>query len=149
MKVSEFMTKNVIFLNPTQTVEEAAQIMLKEEISVLPIVDDKSHLVGIITESDFVGKEANIPHALASIKRLLGQVFYFDDIETLFLKAKTMPVEQVMTKSPRTVTPDYSLTDVVNLMIRHNLKRIPVIEDEKLVGIITRKDIMRAFTLVK
>lgn len=149
MKVSEFMTKNVIFLNPTQTVEEAAQLMLKEEISVLPIVDAKSHLVGIITESDFVGKEANIPHALASIKRLLGQVFYFDDIETLFLKAKTMPVEQMMTKSPKTVTPDYSLTDVVNLMIRHNLKRIPVVEDEKLVGIITRQDIMRAFTMVK
>jgi CBS domain-containing protein len=143
------MTKNVIFLNPTQTVEEAAQLMLKKDISALPIVDSNSHLIGIITESDFVGKEANIPHALASIKRLLGQVFYFDEVESLFLKAKTMPVENIMTKFPKTVTPDFSLTDVVNIMIRHNLKRIPVVEDEKLVGIITRKDIMRAFTLVK
>jgi CBS domain-containing protein len=106
-------------------------------------------LVGIITESDFVGKKANIPHALASIKRLLGQNFYFDDIETLFAKAKKSPIEEVMTRHPKTVSPDFSLTDVVNMMIRHNLKRIPVIQDKKLVGIITRQDIMKAFIMVK
>jgi CBS domain-containing protein len=149
MKVYEFMTKDVISLKFNQTVEDAAQLMLEKNISALPIVDSESNLVGIITESDFVGKKANIPHALASIKRLLGQNFYLDDIESLFAKAKKSSIEEVMTRHPKTVSPDFSLTDVVNMMIRLNLKRIPVVQDKKLVGIITRQDIMKAFIMVK
>ena len=149
MKASEFMTKDVITLSSDKTVEEAAKVMLEKDISALPIVDSEFNLIGIITESDFVGKEANIPHALASIKRLLGQIFYFDNVETIFLNAKLMPLEKIMTKSPKTVQPDFTLTDIVNMMIRFNLKRIPVVDNKKLVGIITRRDILKAFTIIR
>lgn len=149
MKVSDFMTKNVVSMTPDKTVEEAAALMLEKKFSVLPIVDSNNNLVGIITESDFVGKEAHIPHALASIKRLLGQLFYFDDIETIFANAKKMPLVKVMSKRPKTVTPEHTLTEVVDMMIRHHLKRIPVVENDQLIGIITRKDILKAFNMVK
>jgi CIC family chloride channel protein len=65
------------------------------------------------------------------------------------LNAKLMPLEKIMTKSPKTVLPDFTLTDIVNMMIRFNLKRIPVVDNKKLVGIITRKDILKAFTMIR
>ncbi len=148
MKASEFMTKDVITLTPDRTVQDAASLMLEKNISVLPVVDSTSHLVGIITESDFIGKNANIPHALASIKRLLGQIFYHDGVEQIFKNAKTMALEEVMSHHPKVVSPDDSLNDVVDMMGKYNLKRVPVVKEGKLVGMITRHDILKAFTML-
>lgn len=149
MKVSEFMIKNVYFLNQDQTILEAAELMMKQNISALPIVDSNQHLVGIITESDFIGKDAHIPHALASIKRLLGEILYMDGTEEIFQRAKNKPLKKVMSKNIRTIGPDYSLDEVINMMNKYKLKRIPVVQDEKLVGIVTRHEVVRAFTMIK
>lgn len=148
MKVSEFMTKEVISIPSGHTVEDAAKLMLDKNISTLPIVDSQAHLVGILTESDFIGQDANIPHALASIKKVLGQIFYNDDVEDLYRRVKDCPLEKVMTRNPHTVTPDHSLSDVVSLMNSYELKRIPVIENQKLIGMITLHDVIRAFTMI-
>ncbi len=148
MKASEFMTKEVISLTPDKTVEDAAKLMLKKNISIVPIVDSTSHLVGVVTESDFIGKNADIPHALASIKRLLGQIFYHDGVEQIFQNAKKMALEKVMSNNPKFASPDDSLDKIVDQMGRFNLKRIPVVKDGKLVGVITRHDIIRAFTML-
>ena len=72
MKANDFMTKSVISCKQTQTVEEAASLMSDKGFSVMPVVDDAGKLVGILTESDFVGKDANVPRAMVSMKRLLG-----------------------------------------------------------------------------
>jgi CBS domain-containing protein len=122
--------------------------MLANGFSVVPIVDSRQHLVGIVTESDFVGKELKIPHALASIKRLFGQDFYIQDIEPIYQKAKSKKLSEVMSKNLVVVKPEDTLTDVVNIMIEKKLKRLPVVKDDKLVGIITRKDLIRAFAKV-
>lgn len=148
MIASEFMTGNVHSLTQDRTVMDAAKLMLEKNISNIPIVDENFRLVGIITESDFIGKDAHIPHALASIKRVLGQIFYNNGVEDVFNKVKSLPLEKVMTRTPHTVSPDHTLSDVVYLMNSHHLKRIPVVKDHKLVGIITRHDIIRAFTLL-
>jgi CBS domain-containing protein len=148
VKASEFMTKEVISLTPDKTVEDAAKLMLKKNISIVPIVDSTSHLVGVVTESDFIGKNADIPHALASIKRLLGQIFYHDGVEQIFQNAKKMALEKVMSNNPKFASPDDSLDKIVDQMGRFNLKRIPVVKDGKLVGVITRHDIIRAFTML-
>lgn len=145
MKASEFMTKDVFSLTTDKTVQDAATLMLEHNISVIPVVDSAKNLVGIITESDFIGKDAHIPHALASIKRLLGQIFYHEGVEEIFMRAKNMVLENVMSRYPKTVSPDQSLNDVVDMMGKYNLKRVPVAQQGKLVGIITRHDILRAF----
>lgn len=148
MNVSEFMTKEVISLAEDRTVEEAARLMMEKNISALPIVDSTNKLVGILTESDFIGRDADIPHALASLKRVLGQVFYSGNIESLFNESKNKPLKAVMTELPKTIGPDNTLSDAVNMMTRHDLKRIPVVQNKILVGIITRHDIVKAFTLM-
>ena len=114
----------------------------------MPIVNDDHLLVGIVTESDFVGKEVKVPHALASIKQLFGQKFYFGDIEKIYHDAKNKKLKDVMTKTVHTIAPDTSLDTIISMMMAKKLKRLPVIQDDKLVGIITRKNLIQAFSLV-
>lgn len=143
------MTKEVTSLTPDKTVQDAAAMMLEKNISVIPVVDSTLNLVGIITESDFIGKKVEIPHALASFKRLLGHIFYHEGVEDIFIQAKTTVLEKVMSRNPKTINPDDSLNDVVDKMSKYNLKRVPVVQDGKLVGIITRHDILRAFIMLQ
>ena len=145
MKVNEFMTKDVISCHENNTVEEAAKIMVKEGFSVIPVIDDDRNLVGILTESDFVGTKANIPHALVTIKQLFGQVFNLSDIESIYHNAKRKSLSEVMTKRPVTVASNSSLTSLIDTMITKNLKRIPIVSKNELVGIVTRKDLLKAF----
>lgn len=149
MNVTEFMTKDVTTCRDTQTVADAAKAMLDLGVSVMPILDSSDKLVGIVTQSDFIGREVEIPHALASIKRLFGMDYNLADVEDIYKKAKSKPLSEIMSKNLTTVTPDYSLTAVVELMMKKQLKRIPVCEGDKLVGIVTRKDILKAFESVK
>ncbi|PIK14791.1 CBS domain-containing protein [Halobacteriovorax sp. JY17] len=145
MNVSEFMTKDVISCTEDNTVEEAAKIMCEKGFSVMPVVDSSGDLVGILTESDFIGRDANIPHALASIKTLFGQNFYFSDVEDIYKKSKQKKLSEIMTTNVKTVKAEQTLSDVVSLMSHNHLKRIPVLDGKKLVGMITRKDLLKAY----
>jgi len=149
MKASEFMTSTVVSCNQNQTVEEAATLMAENNVSVLPIIDDNEKLVGIITESDFVSKVQNIPHALVSLKQLFGQSFNHKDVEDVYKQSKSKKLKDIMTKNPKTVSASSTLDDVVDFMSAKDLKRVPVLDGEKLVGIITRKNLIKAFTQLK
>ncbi|MGE4518112.1 MAG: CBS domain-containing protein [Desulfobacteraceae bacterium] len=149
MKISEFMTTDVISCSADKKLKEAAQIMIEKGLSVLPVVDSDNKLIGIITESDFVGKEVEVPHAMATVKMLFGQAHYHGNIEEVYKKAKDQPLEKVMTRHPVTISPDESLTGLVELMSSRDLKRVPVVKDKKLVGIVTRKDLIKAFSMVE
>ncbi len=148
MKVKEFMSATPITVNSHNTVLEAAQLMIKKNISILPVVNDANELVGIITESDFIGRSKDIPHALVSIKEVLGESFNNRDIESVYKAAQNKKVEEVMTTNKLvTVTPEHDMTEVVDHMIKSHLKRIPVIDsDGVLVGIVTRRNILKCFT---
>lgn len=149
MLVSDFMNDDVVFLSQDQTVLDAAKLMMDKNISAIPIVDDEHHLVGIFTESDFTGKDAHIPHAMISLKRLLGQILYPQGTEEIYRKAKDLPLKDVMSTNPRSVELDYTLDDVVTVMNTYNLKRIPVVQGGKLMGIVTRHEIIKAFTMIQ
>lgn len=145
MKVLDFMTKNVTTCTEDQTVGDAAHKMIELGVSVMPVVNSEGALTGIVTQSDFISREVQIPHALVSIKRLFGQDFNMTDIEDVYKKSKPKKLADVMTIDPVTVTSENSLNGVVELMMKKHLKRLPVVDDGKLVGIITRKDLLKAF----
>ena len=146
---SDFMTKKVVTCLESHTVDEAAKLMAEHGFSVMPIVNESDELVGIVTESDFVGKEVEVPHALASLKRLLGEVHHHGNIEEIYARAKKRKLSEVMSKRPTVVGPQTSLSDIVNTMSDKDLKRLPVVENGKIVGIITRKDLLKAFNMVE
>jgi len=145
VQVQDFMTRDVVTCSSEQSVEEAAKVMSQNRFSAIPVIDADNNLVGIITESDFVGRKLEVPHALASIKQLFGQAFYFQDVEKIYSDTKKKKLSSVMTSRVHSITPEASLNDIVNFMISKGLKRIPVTVDRKIVGIITRKDLLKAF----
>jgi CBS domain-containing protein len=145
MGVSKFMTKDVISCNQNQTVADAAKVMIDKNIGGLPIVDDEGNLVGMITESDFVGKKVDVPHAMVSLTQLLGQTHYKGTVEEIFEKAKSSLLKDVMTTDPQTIDLPADLSVASSLMLKSNVSRLPVVDNGKLVGIITKRDILKSF----
>ncbi|WP_127717884.1 CBS domain-containing protein [Halobacteriovorax sp. HLS] len=146
MSVSKFMSKNVISLNQDQTVEEAAKIMIEKNIGGLPIVDSTGKLVGMITESDFIGQKVDVPHALVSLTRLLGQTHHKGSVEEIFEKAKSSKLSEVMSTNVDTISSSADLSEASSIMLAQNVSRLPVCDDGNLVGIITKRDILKSFS---
>lgn len=145
MQTRDFMTTDLISCHPDDTVDMAAHKMLDHNISVIPIINDNNEICGIFTESDFVGKIVEIPHALADVTKLLGERFYFRDVDEIYKKAKTKKISEVMSHNPVTIDVNSTLNDLIHLMVTKGYKRIPVLDGIKVVGLITRKDLVKAF----
>ena len=79
------------------------------------------------------------------IKQIFGETFHSKDVEDVFAAVRDKKLGDVMTTNLKTVAPEETLNHVLNVLINNNLKRIPVVEADKLVGVITRRDIMKAF----
>ena len=142
MQVRDVMTRNVISVAPNQSVLEAAQLMLQNRISGLPVVDAQGKVVGIVTEGDFlrrgeIGTQRQRPkwlEFLAGPGRLAAE----------YVHASGRKVDEVMTPDPCTVMEDDSLETVVELMERRRIKRLPVLRDGRMVGIVSRANLMHA-----
>lgn len=148
MKAEDFMTKNIVTCTIDQTVAEAAQAMVKGRFSVIPVVDHDGKLAGIVTESSFIGKDAEVPRATVRLKEIFGELIFDGNVEAIFKAAQQKKLSEVMTVNPPTVTPDTSLNAIVTKMAHQNIKKLPVTDGGKIVGMITRKDIIKAFTMI-
>lgn len=142
MRAHQIMTKPVITVTPEMTIFEAANIMLRNHVSGVPVVDASGKLVGIVSEGDFlrrseIGTERRRRRRLSSI---LGRGSAASD----FVVEHGRKISQVMTPEPFTVTEDMSLADVVDLMEAKSVKRLPVMRGEKIVGIVTRANVLQA-----
>lgn len=132
MKIGEIMTKNVITLTPDQTVKDALNCFSTNQISGAPITK-KGKLVGIVSESDLIKKAGDLATVL---KKGIEE-----SKEKLEIK-----LEKVMTKKVKTLSPDNTVWKSIKLMNKHNINRIPVVEGKKLVGIISRADLVSALS---
>lgn len=142
MQVRDVMTRNVISVAANETVVNAARIMLQNRISGLPVVDTDGDLVGIVTEGDFLrrgelGTERRRPKWL---EFLLGPGRMAEE----YVHASGRKVEDVMTSEPATVAEDDALGTVVQLMECQCIKRLPVLRDGRIVGIVSRANLMHA-----
>ena len=145
MDAKEFMTTGIVTCRTGQTLHEANLLMLENDYSEMLVVDDEDNLVGVLTESDYVGKNVQIPHALAPIKELFGQTYKNQDIEKIYISSKDKKLETIVNSCPVTITPDTSLTRIVEIMRDNKLDKLPVVEKSKLVGVVTRKSLLKAF----
>ena len=144
MQVRDVMTRNVISVHARQSVLEAAQLMLHNRVSGLPVVDAAGALIGIVTEGDFlrrgeIGTQRQRPKWL---EFLLGP----GRLAAEYVHATGRMVEEVMTPDPATVSEDDSLETVVELMERRHVKRLPVLRNGRMVGIVSRANLMDAMT---
>jgi CBS domain-containing protein len=142
MQASDVMTRKVISIEAGAPIMQAVRLMLQNRISGLPVVDGKGNLVGIVTEGDFLrrgelGTQRRRPRWL---EFLIGP----GRLANEYVRASGRKVDDVMTPEPHTITESTPLDEVVKLMERHRIKRLPVVRDGKLVGIVSRANIMHA-----
>jgi len=146
MKAHDVMTWGTITVEPEASVARAVRLMLQNKISGLPVVDDKGQLVGMVTEGDFLrrgelGTQRQRPRWL---EFLLGP----GRLAAEYVQSSGQKVGEIMTPDPKTITPETPLDEVVSLMERHRIKRLPVVQDGKLVGIVSRANLLHALASV-
>ena len=146
MKAKDIMTSPVVSVELDATIMQSAQIMLQKRISGLPVVDKDGHLVGIVTEGDFLrraetGTERRRPRWL---EFLIGPGRLADE----YTRSHSRKLEDVMTSDPVIVSEDAPLEEIVNVMERHQIKRLPVVRGQQLVGIVSRANLLQALASV-
>jgi CBS domain-containing protein len=142
MKVNEIMTQPVITIGQDTPLQEAANIMLQHRIGGIPVVDKDGNLVGIVTETDFTAKERCVPFSLFRAPQLFG-TWLGNDAEKLYTKASSIHAREVMSRNVITVSDNDSIERVLELILKYDINRIPVLRDGKLVGIVARRDLLR------
>ncbi len=142
MQVRDVMTPNVISVKTDESILRAAQLMLQNRISGLPVVDANNALVGIITEGDFLrrGELGTARHRPKWLEFLMGP----GRLATEYVHQSGRKVAEVMTPTPYAVGEEDTLEVVVQLMERHRIKRLPVVRDGRMVGIVSRANLMHA-----
>ena len=143
MKASEIMARNVITISADASANEAVRLMLQHKISGLPVVNAAGDLVGMVTEGDFLrraetGTETQRPRWL---QVLMGTGKLADE----YVRSHGRKVSSIMTADVVAVGEDAILVDVVKAMEKWRIKRVPVIRDRKVVGLVSRSDLLRAF----
>lgn len=142
MKVADIMVRKVISVGPDATVREVASLMLERRISGVPVVSDARRVLGVISEGDLIRRpEIETDRVGASWLHL-----FLSDEERArdFVKSHGRKAREVMTQPAICATPDTQLAVVVQLMERHRIKRLPVLEHDRLAGLVTRADLLRA-----
>ncbi|WP_170149646.1 CBS domain-containing protein [Rhodoplanes roseus] len=142
MRVKDFMTSPVITIAPERPIAEAAQLMIDNRISGLPVVDPAGRLVGIVSERDLLRRRANggparRPHWL----QLMTERAVLEHEPERF---HTLKVGDVMTGTPLTVTEATSIEEAGKLLEQRRIKRLPVVRGQTVVGVISRSDLLRA-----
>src|SRR5919202_6354304 len=145
--VREYMDADPVTVTPEATVEEVARILGENELHGVPVVDGDGAVVGIVTENDLViGDEEGDLHIPHYIELFGGLVFLepFRRFEQRLKKAVAATAEQMMTADPKTVAPDADVHDAARVIVETGHNRIPVVEGGRLVGVISRADVVRA-----
>lgn len=142
MRAHQIMTRTVVTVAPETSIREAADIMLQRHVSGLPVVDAVGKLVGIVSEGDFLrrGEIGTQRKRGRWLKYLLGS----GKDATSFVHEYGRKVSEVMTRDPLTITEDTTLEEIVKMMEKNNVKRLPVMRGEALVGIVSRANLLQA-----
>ena len=139
MKVEDVMTRDVITVAPGTSIQAAAQLMVDHGVSGLPVVDGAGSLVGLITEGDLI-----VRHKPPSWPRW-WQLFFEDTARLAreYQRATGLTVGEVMTRTLVCIAPDAPLAAAAALLEEHRIRRLPVVEDGVLVGVISRADLIK------
>ncbi len=142
MKARDIMSTKVVTVSPSTSVRDIAGLMVEKHVSGLPVLNDNGTLVGMVSEGDLLRRPE-----IGTQKHRRRWVSFFSGVDSQareFTKSHALRAGDVMTKQVIHVSEETPLGDVVGLMEKHNIKRLPVLSDGKLVGIVSRADLLRA-----
>lgn len=144
MKASDVMTGNVVTIDPESSLSDMVRLMLDRRISGLPVVTKEGRLVGMVTEGDCLRRCETGTERKRSFWRdlLTGS----ETLATEYVRSHGRKVAEVMSRDPITVSADTDLNEVIHLMEKNQIKRVPVIRDGAIVGIVSRANLLQALS---
>jgi CBS domain-containing protein len=145
MNASDVMTKNVISVGPETPTRAVAKLLLDKGISAIPVVDEAGVALGMVSEGDLIRREIKI--LAASKAWWLEMLAEGEDLATEFLdylRTSDRPVREVMTTPVVTVAEDTPVQAIAEILQEHRIKRVPVLRNGRVVGIVSRADLVRA-----
>jgi CBS domain-containing protein len=149
LTVRDIMDDEPATVGPSDDVETVVRLLRDQELPGVPVVNDGGRCIGIVTEADLViadeQGDLHLPHYI----ELFGGVVFLEPLrhfEERLRKATASSVEQLMTKDPVTVSPDASVHEAGRIIATRGHNRLPVVEHGRLVGVVTRVDVLEALT---
>lgn len=149
ISAKDLMTKDIITVKENCEVNIAIKIFLEHDIRCLPVVDEKGKLKGIITETDFIYVDRKLNptshYAYGDVYLPISSKILKENLN----KLHRLQVKDIMTIDVKTIREDTSLEKVVNLIINKKVKTIPVVKDDRIVGIVTRQDVLQYYLQIQ
>lgn len=150
MRVKDVMTKDVWNVRETTSLKEAAEILAREHISGLPVVDEQRYVVGVLSEGDILFKEQGASAKRGVIASLLDLSVFGRLVEENVSGAESKfwarTVGGAMTTPAITIAPTRPVSEVAHVMLERKVNRLPIVDEAgRLIGIVTRADLVRAF----
>jgi CBS-domain-containing membrane protein len=141
--VKDVMSRDVDTVRPDSNIQDIARLMTEKHLRALPVVDDNQRVVGIITESDLFLKEKGMPFSAVKLPALFQKWVDPAHLAEIYEDASHHTAADVMTNDVVSVAPDETIGHAALLLFKHDFKTLPVVEDGKLVGLISRVDFIR------
>ena len=144
IKAKDIMTRDVITVTPDTEIAQAARLLLDKRINGVPVVNAGSDLVGILCQSDLIAQQKSIP--IPSLFTLLDGYIPLTPTKRMdreVEKIAATKVAEAMTTPPITVDPETDIERIAALMVEKNFHTVPVVDVDKLVGIIGKEDVLR------
>lgn len=145
LKVSDIMTPDPVTVGPELSVTEAARIMVDKKIGALPVLEG-DRLIGMVTEGDLIMQDVKLEYP-TYLHLLDGLIMYPPStarFESELKKAVAADVRTVMTEDPITVQSDAPVEDAATLLVDRDVSRLPVMDGDRLVGIVSKSDVVRS-----
>jgi CBS-domain-containing membrane protein len=140
----DIMTQEVISISPETEIAQAAKLLLTNRINGVPVINDAGKLVGILCQSDLIIQQKNIP--IPSLFTLLDGFIPLTSSKKLDKEVEKIAATKVadaMTPAPVTVNSDTGIEEIAALMVEKNYHTLPVVDADKLVGIVGKVDVLR------
>jgi CBS domain-containing protein len=141
IRVREFMSSPRVVAHGDMLLPKLVNLMRTHQVRSAPVVDDRGHLIGVVTESDLFLRPKGVPFSIERLPSLFGQIVDPEEFDRLEL-CKRVRVEEVMTRNVTTVGEDAALVDVAMLMYERKLTLVPVVAAGRLIGVVRRLDVL-------
>ena len=141
----EIMTRNVVTVKKDQPISDLSKLFIENHFNGVPVLDDAGKVIGVVTQSNLIeqNKNLHIPTVIA----LFDAVLFLESekkFESDLKKLTGSKIEDIYQNKPITVSPDTDLSEITTLMAEKDVHTLPVLKSDKLVGIIGKKDVIRA-----
>lgn len=143
MKAQEIMTTKVVSVRKTTTVDEIAQVMTTHHIRSVPVVDDQNRVIGVVSEDDLFLKEKGIPMSAVKAPHMFKKWADPARLVEIYEGARHHTAGDVMSRSVVTVDATEHIGRVASLLMKHDLHSVPVVQNGKLIGLVSRTDLIR------